>query len=218
MGLAEIDPRDPQTKPPIVLAITGASGAVFAVRLLEILCKTGNRVHLTISPSGADVLYHETGIEVSLDDFRPKALGPHVGELVTYHHHKDMRAGIASGSYRTRGMIVAPCSMSTLASIAHGVSTNLITRAADVHLKERRKLVLLPRETPLSVIHLENMLAVTRAGAIVMPAAPGWYHKPKRVDELVDFLVARICDQFEIEQSLVDRWGESGGSKDREEP
>ncbi len=104
-------------------------------------------------------------------------------------------------------MVVSPCSMSTLASIAHGITTNLVTRAADVHLKERRKLILVPRETPLSLVHLENMAAVTRAGAIVLPAMPGWYHRPRSLDDLVDFVVARICDQLGVEVELMRRWG-----------
>ena len=104
-------------------------------------------------------------------------------------------------------MVVSPCSMSTLASIAHGITGNLVTRAADVHLKERRKLILVPRETPLSLVHIENMAAVTRAGAIVLPAMPGWYHRPRSLEDLVDFVVARICDQLGVEVEIMDRWG-----------
>ena len=163
----------------------------YAVRLLQVLCRPGRTVHLTISPSAAQVLREETGP-------RPR---PRTGSTrrssatsgpgrVVYHHHDDFSAGIASGSFLTGGMVVVPCSMSTLASIAHGITTNLITRAADVHLKERRKLILVPRETPLSLIHLENMAAVTRAGAVVLPAMPGWYHRPPSLDDLVDFVVA----------------------------
>jgi len=134
------------------------------------------------------------------------------GELapgrVIYHHHADFSSGIASGSFRTAGMVVIPCSMSTLGSIAHGITTNLITRAADVHLKERRKLILVPRETPLSLIHLENMIQVTRAGAVVLPAMPGWYHRPRSLDDLIGFLVSRICDQLGIANELIARWGQ----------
>src|SRR5262249_61894314 len=117
------------------------------------------------------------------------------------------KAGIASGPFLTGGMVVAPCSMSTLASIAGGITTNLITRAADVHLKERRKLVLVPRETPFSLIHLENMLAVTRAGGVVLPAMPGWYHRPQTLDDLIQFVVARICDQLGVAAPAARRWG-----------
>jgi 4-hydroxy-3-polyprenylbenzoate decarboxylase len=193
----------------LVLAMTGASGAPYAVGLLHALCRTGRTVHLTISGSGAQVLQEELGIQVALVPARFDAsvfgeLGP--GRVV-YHHHEDFRAGIASGSFRTAGMVVAPCSMSTLSSIAHGITTSLVTRAADVHLKERRTLILVPRETPLSLVHLENMVAVTRAGAIVLPAMPGWYHRPRTLDDLVRFVVGRICDQLGIENALIPRWG-----------
>ena len=195
----------------LVLAMTGASGAPYAVRLLDVLARSGTTVHLTISPSGAEVLREEAGRVVDLEHFDPAALGlPDPGRVV-YHHHKDFSAGIASGSFRTMGMVVAPCSMSTLASIAHGITTNLITRAADVHLKERRRLVLVPRETPLSLIHIENMAAVTRAGAVVLPAMPGWYHRPESLADLVDFVVARICDALGVDHGLSRRWGEPTG-------
>ncbi len=193
--------------PNIVLAMTGASGAPYAVALLRTLCRSGRTVHLTISGSGAQVLREELGIEVSLSRFDPQVFGD-LGGRVVYHHHQDFSAGIASGSFLTGGMVVAPCSMSTLASIAGGITTNLITRAADVHLKERRKLILVPRETPLSLIHLENMLGVTRAGAVVLPAMPGWYHRPRTLDDLVGFVVGRVCDQLGVENALIPRWGD----------
>ncbi len=203
----------------LVLAMTGASGAPYALGLLRALCRAGRTVHLTISPSGAQVLREELGITVALGPagFDPAVFGPLDGGRVVYHHHADFAAGIASGSFLTAGMIVVPCSMSTLAAIAHGITTNLITRAADVHLKERRRLILVPRETPLNLVHLENMLAVTRAGAIVLPAMPGWYHQPRSLDDLIGFVVARICDLLGIETTLMRRWGaaaetDSGGS------
>ena len=192
---------------PIVLAMTGASGAPYAVKLLQVLCRAGRTVHLTISSSGAQVLREEVDISVSLNRFDPAVFGDLGPGRVVYHHQSDFGAGIASGSFRTAGMVVSPCSMSTLASVAHGITTNLISRAADVHLKERRKLILVPRETPLSLVHLENMAAVTRAGAIVLPAMPGWYHKPRTLDDLVNFVVGRICDQLGVEVDLIDRWG-----------
>jgi 4-hydroxy-3-polyprenylbenzoate decarboxylase len=194
---------------PLVLAMTGASGSPYAVRLLQVLCRAGRTVHLTISTSATQVMREEVGLSVALNRFDPTVfgdLGP--GQLI-YHHQSDFSAGIASGSFRTGGMVIAPCSMSTLASVAHGITTNLVTRAADVHLKERRKLIFVPRETPLSLVHLENMTAVTRAGAIVLPAMPGWYHKPKTLEDLVDFVVARICDQLGVEVDLMKRWGDS---------
>ncbi|RUL81930.1 UbiX family flavin prenyltransferase [Tautonia sociabilis] len=189
--------------------MTGASGAPYAVRLLRVLCASGRTVHLTISPSGAHVLREETGIAPaqSSSRFDPAVFGALGPGRVVYHHHADFTAGIASGSFPTAGMVVCPCSMSTLASIASGMTTNLIARAADVHLKERRRLILVPRETPLSLIHLENMASVTRAGAVVLPAMPGWYHHPTALDDLVDFVVARILDQLGIGNELIRRWG-----------
>jgi flavin prenyltransferase len=192
---------------PFVLAMTGASGAPYALRLLEVLCRSGHTVHLTLSESGVQVLREELGLSVSINRFDPASMGDFPADRLIYHHHADFSASIASGSFRTRGMIVAPCSMSTLASIAHGISHNLITRAADVHLKERRPLILVPRETPLSLVHIENMGAVTRAGAVVLPAAPGWYHRPTTLDDLINFVVARICDQLGVANALSLRWG-----------
>jgi 4-hydroxy-3-polyprenylbenzoate decarboxylase len=205
-----IQPAAASSRSDLVLAMTGASGAPYAVGLLRALCRAGRTVHLTISPSGAQVLREETGIVVALGpgQFDPGAFGPIEGGRVVYHHHEDFSAGIASGSFLTGGMVVAPCSMSTLASIAHGITTNLITRAADVHLKERRRLILVPRETPLSLVHLENMVGVTRAGALVLPAMPGWYHHPQSLDDLIAFVVARICDQLDVENAPQRRWGD----------
>jgi 4-hydroxy-3-polyprenylbenzoate decarboxylase len=199
--------RPATTRSDLVLAMTGASGAPYAVALLRALCRAGRTVHLTISPSGAQVLHEELGIAVALERFDPGVFGPLPGGRLIYHHHEDFSAGIASGSFLTSGMVVAPCSMSTLAAIAHGITTNLITRAADVHLKERRRLILVPRETPLSLVHLENMVGVTRAGAVVLPAMPGWYHRPRTLDDLVEFVVARICDQLGVEDASIPRWG-----------
>jgi 4-hydroxy-3-polyprenylbenzoate decarboxylase len=196
----------------LVLAMTGASGAPYAVELLKVLCRAGRTVHLTVSRSGAEVLREELGIEADLSRFDPTVFGELGPGRLVYHRHDDFSAGIASGSFPTAGMVVAPCSMGTLAAIASGMSTNLITRAADVHLKERRRLILVPRETPLSPIHLENMLAVTRAGAVVLPAMPGWYHRPRSLEDLIAFVVARICDQLGVRQSLMAAWGSDRGS------
>lgn len=192
----------------VVLAMTGASGAPYAVELLRTLLRGGRTVHLTISASGVQVLRAELGLEVSLTEFDPSVFGDLGPGKIMYHDYRDFLAGIASGSFLTAGMVVAPCSMSTLGSIAHGISTNLITRAADVHLKERRKLILVPRETPLSLVHLENMTAVTRAGAVVLPASPGWYHRPESLDDLIRFVVSRVCDQLGVSNALIPRWGE----------
>jgi 4-hydroxy-3-polyprenylbenzoate decarboxylase len=215
---------------PIVLAITGASGSVYGIRLLEALLAARREVHLVISQAAAEVIRHELRIELDLEKFSAEQLqldenlpltapdesdnyalssivaGAATGRL-QYHRVQDYQAGIASGSFLTEAMVICPCSMGTLSSIANGLSSNLIHRAAHVHLKERRKLIVVPRETPLSSIHLGNMKTLADAGAVVLPAMPGFYHDPKSVDDLVNFVVARICDQLGIETKDVSRWG-----------
>lgn len=192
----------------LVVAITGASGAVYGVRLVEALLDAGRTVHLTISPSAVEVIRVELERGIDLNDFHPAALfGERDFTRLRYHHVQDFSAGIASGSFLTGGMAVCPCSMGTLASIAHGISTNLIHRAADVHLKERRKLVLVPRETPLGVIQLRNMTAVAEAGAVVLPAMAAFYRKPESISDLVDFVAGRVCDQLGVPHNLLKRWG-----------
>jgi len=191
---------------PLVVAITGASGAPYAVRLLKSLVAAERRVQLIVSSHGLRLLRTETDL-VSLD-----ALREHVGvrawdAFITTFDDSDRGAPPASGSALSAGMVVCPCSMGTLSAIATGSSRSLVERAADVALKERRKLVLVTRETPLSEIHLENMLRVTRAGALVMPAAPGFYHRPSSIDDLVNFIVARVLDHLDVPQSLAARWG-----------
>ena len=191
---------------PLVVAITGASGAPYAVRLLKSLVAAERRVQLIVSSHGLRLLRTETDL-VSLD-----ALREHVGvrawdAFITTFDDSDRGAPPASGSALSAGMVVCPCSMGTLSAIATGSSRSLVERAADVALKERRKLVLVTRETPLSEIHLENMLRVTRAGALVMPAAPGFYHRPSSIDDLVNFVVARVLDHLDVPQSLAARWG-----------
>ena len=194
----------------LVLAITGASGAVYGVRLLEVLLHAGRHVHLTISPAAVQVIEQELERKVDLARFSPADLfGADVPDgALHYHDHRDFRAGIASGSFRTAGMAICPCSMGTVGAIAHGLSQNLIHRAADVHLKERRKLVLVPRETPLGLIQLRNMAAVAEAGAVVLPAMPAFYTRPRSVADMVDFVVARVCDQLAVAHTLLERWGE----------
>jgi 4-hydroxy-3-polyprenylbenzoate decarboxylase len=190
---------------PIVVGITGASGAPYAVRLLQQLAAAHRPVSLIVSKYGMRLLETESGIS-SLDALRD-AVGRDAWEsCVETFSNEDRGAPPASGSSLTAGMIVCPCSMGTLSAIAAGSSRSLIERAADVTLKERRKLILVPRETPLSAIHLGNMLRLTRAGAVIMPAAPGFYHRPKQVSDLVDFMVARMLDQLGLEQKLVKRW------------
>jgi len=196
----------------LVLAMTGASGAPYGVRLLEVLLRAGRTVHLTISPSGAEVLRTELSRMVDLnrfqlDDLLGETTPPLPGE-VRYHHHGNFMAGIASGSFLTGGMVVCPCSMGTVAAIAHGLSQNLIHRAADVHLKERRKLILVPRETPLNVVQLRNLTVCVEAGAVVLPAMPAFYQRPQSMQDLIDFIVGRICDQLGVEHELLKRWGD----------
>ncbi|MDQ6831141.1 MAG: UbiX family flavin prenyltransferase [Gemmatimonadota bacterium] len=195
---------------PIVLAVTGASGAPYAVRLLEQLAAARREVWLIVSSHGWRLLATEAGIE-SPDALRERVGAAGWDEYITHFDDKDRGASPASGSARWSAMVVCPCSMGTLAAIALGTSRSLIERAADVALKERRKLILVPRETPLSRVHLENMLRVTDAGAIVMPGSPGFYHRPEHVEEMVDFIVARVLDHLGVEHSLVKRWSAGDG-------
>ncbi len=195
-----------QTQLPVVLAITGASGAPYAVRLLEVLA--GNRVPtwLIVSGHGWRLLNEECGIE-DQDALQGKTGGD--WNSVTSFPDGDRGALPASGSRKTAGMVICPCSMGTVSAIAQGSSRSLVERAADVTLKERRRLVLVPRETPLSLVHLRNLTQVTEAGAVVVPAAPGFYHRPTQISELVDFLVQRVLDQLDLPIEIAKRWGQA---------
>ena len=190
---------------PLVVAITGGSGAPYAIRLLEALVQAKRTIWLIVSEHGLRLLSTESGV-ASVDALRSRVGAKAWDQLVTVFDDGDRGASPASGSARSSGMVVCPCSMGTLSAIAAGSSRSLIERAADVALKERRKLVLVPRETPLSAVHIQNMLRVTRAGAVVLPAAPGFYHKPASIDDLVAFVVARVLDQLGVEHDLVRRW------------
>ena len=192
---------------PIVMAVTGASGAPYAVRLLEQLLLAGQPVQLILSSHGLRLLQTETDV-MSEADLRTTVGAERWDSLVTSFDDGDRGAAPASGSARNRGMVICPCSMGTISAISQGTSRSLVERAADVALKERRPLVLVPRETPYSAIHLENMLRVTRAGAVVMPASPGFYHRPTAIAEMVDFIVARVLDHLGVDHSLGKRWGE----------
>src|SRR6266581_401814 len=222
----------------LVFPLTAPTVPIYAVRLLEVLLVAGHTVHLTISRSAALVLDRELGLHVDLRKFKVSHLLPDESELasdsalqtlmpdrsaladissvfgdskkgsIVYHHYEDFGAGIASGSFITEGMVICPCSMGTLASIAGGHSENLIQRAADVHLKERRRLIVVPRETPLGSIQLENMKRLADAGVTIMPAMPGFYHNPHSIQDLVDFVVGRICDHLGIQHKLFKRWGD----------
>jgi 4-hydroxy-3-polyprenylbenzoate decarboxylase len=182
----------------LVVAITGATGAVYGVRLLQQLGATpGIETHLVVSDAASLTLHQELGMQK-----RDVEALAHV-----VHRNRDVGASIASGSFQSDGMVIAPCSMKTLASVAHGLSDNLVARAADVVLKERRRLVLMVRETPFNLAHLRNMTAVTEMGGIVFPPLPSFYHRPATIDEMVDHTVARVIDLFGIEHALAPRWG-----------
>ena len=225
----------PQATLPLVVAMTGASGAGIAIRLLECLRHAGIPLQLIVSDAAVEVL--RTELDLQIDSDRGEFVGADFGlapanswwrklsatpprslptpetptetpnSTVRLYGAQDLLSPLASGSHLTRGMVICPCSGSTLGAIAHSIGTNLIHRAAEVHLKERRRLVLVPRETPLSTPMLENMTAVSRHGAIVLPASPGWYHGVDSVFDLIDFVVARILDQFQIPHGLMKRWG-----------
>src|SRR5436305_1791111 len=195
----------------LVVALTGASGAPYGVRLIDVLLRAGRTVHLSISPAAVQVMDRELGRAVDLDRFDASVLldaaPPSPGRLI-FHHYSDFSAGIASGSFLTGGMAICPASLGTVAAIASGLSDNLIHRAADVHLKERRKLVLVPRETPLGLVQLRNLTACAEAGAVVLPAMPAFYTRPRSVRDMVDFVVGRVCDQLGVSHRLFERWGE----------
>ena len=201
----------PADRDTITLAITGASGAAYGLRLLECLLGAGVPVHLLVSDAGRLVLKMENDLALPA---RPRdmavALGEHLGidtAGLRVFGNAEWTAPAASGSGAPRRMVVCPCTTGTLAAIAQGQSDGLIERAADVVLKERGRLLLVPRETPFSEIHLENMLRLARMGAVILPANPGFYHRPEHVEDLVDFVVARVLDHLGVEQELVPRWG-----------
>ncbi len=180
----------------IAVGISGASGVQYGIRLLEVFAEKGIKTHLVLTDAAKQIIQIET-------DYAPLT----VEKIATWSYsQKDFSAPIASGSYRTAGMVVAPCSMKTLAAIANGVSDTLLTRAADVCLKEERKLILMTRETPLNLIHLENMLKAKKAGASILPACPGFYSKPKTLDDIINIMVGRALDLLGIENEIYQRW------------
>jgi flavin prenyltransferase len=196
---------------PIAVAITGASGSAYALRLLECLVKAQERVYVMISQAAQVVLRMESGLEIPsqpgdaermLTDYFSAA-----AQQIQVFGRQQWMAPVASGSNPPRAMVVCPCTTGTLSAIACGASNDLMERAADVVLKERRKLILVVRETPFSEIHLRHMLSLSHMGAVIMPANPGFYHQPRRVEDIVDFMVSRILDQLDIEHQLVPRWG-----------
>lgn len=197
------------------VGITGASGSIYGIRLVQELLRAGITVHLVVTEAGWRVLKEELDWDTAR---RQETLRSRFGEALesgrlVYHPNADIGASIASGSYRMEGMAVMPCSMGTLASIAHGISDDLMTRAADVMIKEGRKLLLVPRETPLHAIHLENMLTLARLGVRLIPAMPAFYYKPRTMDDMIDFLVGKVLDAMDIEHALYTRWGDEQDGK-----
>ncbi|MDX3773154.1 flavin prenyltransferase UbiX [Chromatiaceae bacterium AAb-1] len=201
----------------VTLAFTGASGAIYGWRLLELLLQQQIRVHVLISSAARVVFATEHNIQLAASpDKCTQQLSGHFGcseDLLTVYGKDDWFSPVASGSAAPRRMVICPCSTGTLSAIACGASDNLIERAADVVIKEGGKLIIVPRESPLSAIHLENMLKLARLGVTIMPAAPGFYHQPQQISDLVDFMVARILDHLALPQQLVSRWGYQGENK-----
>ncbi|GAB4238618.1 MAG: flavin prenyltransferase UbiX [Elainellaceae cyanobacterium] len=196
---------------PLILGVTGASGLIYAVRTLKFLLEANYAIELVASKSAYMVWQAEDGIRMPVEgmqqeQFWRQQAGVETGGKLRCHPWGDVGANIASGSFRTQGMLIIPCSMSTVAKLAAGLSSDLLERAADVQLKEGRKLVLVPRETPFSLIHLRNLTALAEAGSRIVPAIPAWYHHPQTVNDLVDFVVARALDQFEIDCVPLRRW------------
>lgn len=197
---------------PIIIAISGASGTIYGIRALQFLLENNYRVELVISESATKVAQDELALNLSLNpEILKEQVLSYLGlnnkkEWLKVWGHNDISASISSGSYRTEGMIIIPCSMGTIGAIAGGTSDNLITRASDVCLKERRKLILVPREMPLSTIHLENLLKLSKIGAVIAPASPAFYHSPKVISDTVDFVVGKVLDTFGINHDLFKRW------------
>jgi len=194
----------------LIIGITGASGSLYARKLLQVLAAVPGELHLIVSDMGQQVLAHELQIEdIDFGQFvRSLSADSHPATDIAVHDNRDLFAPVASGSFRTSGMIIMPCSMKTLAAVATGYSHDLIARAADVTLKEKRPLVLVTRETPLSLIHLKNMCVAAEAGATIMPASPGFYHHPNSIDALVEYMVGRVLDQLDIKLPTMARWGD----------
>lgn len=195
-----------QTTGRLVVAITGASGAPYALRFLQEATRHYQEIYVALSDQAYQVIGVETGRGITPQNISTKSLLGFESDVIRFVDKKDYFSPPASGSFRHDGMVIVPCSMGTAARIAHGISDDLITRAADVCLKERRPLILVPRETPWNLVHLRNMTQLAEAGATILPAAPGFYHKPQSLDDLVDFIVARILQQLGIEQKLTSQW------------
>jgi len=202
-----------RTPPRWIVGITGASGAVYGITLCRFLLEKGFHVHLIITDAGWRVLHDELGWNAAK---RTEMLENHFAGypgILNYHPVTDIGANIASGSYLVEGMVIVPCSMGSMAAIASGMSSNLLQRAADVILKEGRRLIIVPRETPLSTIHLENMLKLSKLGVRVIPAMPAFYNQPETIEDMVRFLVGKVLDSMQIDNQIYSRWGaDNGGS------
>ena len=187
----------------IIVGITGASGSIYGISLVKQLLKRQIEVHMVCTENGKSVMEYELekNYETIINELKKNYIS------LKLHNIEDLFSPIASGSFKTSGMVIVPCSMATLGEISNGISNNLLCRAADVCIKEKRKLVIVPRETPLSTIHLNNMLNLSKIGAIMLPAMPGFYNKPKSLEEIVNFVVGRILDELEIDNDLFKRWG-----------
>jgi 4-hydroxy-3-polyprenylbenzoate decarboxylase len=202
-----------------VVGISGGSGAPYALRLLDVLLQADHQVKVVVSTAGEKVLELENGVRlhgalVDKQEQLRRALAVDKAEIgLELYDHKDLAAPISSGSFPSAGMVIVPCSMGTMGRIAHGISSDLMSRAADVTLKERRKLIVVPRETPLSEIHIRNMLKVTRAGGVVLPAMPAFYHQPKTIGDMIDMVVSRILDHLGVENHIFSRWKGEGVSR-----
>ncbi len=186
-----------------VIGITGASGTIYGLKTVESFLAMGAEVHLIVTPMGTEVMYYETGFQ--LTEWVEAKKKEYKNQLIL-EDYQNLFAGPASGSYDCDGVILVPCSMSTLGELGNGITKNLMTRAADVALKQKRPLVIVPRETPLSTIHLENMLTLSKAGAYILPAMPGFYQKPEAIEDMVDFMVGKILDCLNIKNKLYDHW------------
>ena len=200
---------------PFFVAMTGGSGSDYGLRLVEVLLQQNQNVFLSVSDAAGQVIRHERRLDLDLDRFQPELLWPDQDlSRLQYFHYRDLMSPVASGSFLTAGMVICPCSGATLSGVASGTSRNLIERAAEVHLKERRKLVLVQRETPLSLPTIENMRTALLSGAVILPAMPAWYHGETELSGLVDFIVARILDQLDVPHQLIRRWGEDSAASE----
>jgi len=205
--------NDLKNKRPLIVGVSGASGTIYAVRALKYLLEANYRIELVASKASYQVWKAEEGVQMPADpvkqeQFWRERAGVATGGLLRCHSATDIGANIASGSFRTLGTLIVPCSMGTVAKLATGVSSDLLERAADVQIKEGRKLVIVPRETPLSLIHLRNLTTLAEVGVRIVPAIPAWYHHPQTIEDLVDFVVARALDQLDIDCVPIERWKE----------